>query len=227
MDIYLYDNKNKDFIKFPVVPESISIDSIQKMETFESLGQGDLKILGLMGNRKFDLNSFFPVNDYPFLKDRTFRGMEYINKIENWRLTREPLIILISDLNINFKCVIENLTYTIQDGSGDIYYKLSIEEYKVPVIKKTTVQQTKIVTSPQNQNVSQPSTTIDYLENSYGIVTAPSGLNVRTGNGIGYEKLGTLSYNEKVKLFRLEGDWWHIYYPPHGGHVSAEWIRRI
>ncbi|CAM2827854.1 N-acetylmuramoyl-L-alanine amidase [Hathewaya histolytica] len=37
--------------------------------------------------------------------------------------------------------------------------------------------------------------------------------------------LGHLYRGDKVKLFRKEGDWMHIYYPPHGGYVHAKYIK--
>lgn len=228
MDIFLWDNKQIDILKLPVVPESIEVQSPQKIETFEALGQGELKIIGIKGTLKLTLESFFPVKDYPFLRDRSMKGMEYVEKIERWRDTRTPLIILIDDMKLTFFCVIENASYSIQDGSGDVYYKLDIEQYKTPMIKKLETQ-TKITTSEQNQGKPQPSNEVDYLENAYGIVTAESGLNVRSGNGIGYDKIGVLSYNEKIRLYRLEedGKWWHIYYNNGSGHVSADYVRRI
>lgn len=226
MDIFLYNVSKSEFIKFPVVPKKIEVQSPQKIETFETLGQGDLKIIGLKGNRSFSLESFFPVKDYPFLHDRTYKGMQYVDIIEKWRATREPLNVVISELKVNFNCVIENFTNAIQDGSGDIYYNLDIEECKIPQIKKTSTN-TKIVTVALKKGQTQPPTTTDFNKNTYGIVTAKDGVNVRSGEGIGYSKLGTLTYNTKVKLLRLNGTWWSISYGSKTGHVSSEFVKKV
>ncbi|GAA0787929.1 N-acetylmuramoyl-L-alanine amidase [Hathewaya limosa] len=37
--------------------------------------------------------------------------------------------------------------------------------------------------------------------------------------------LSYLNKGDKVKLYRKEGDWIHIYYPNHGGYVSAKYIK--
>ncbi len=221
MDIFLYDNNKQDFIKFPVIPKEININSKQKIENFETITYGDLKLIGLKGNRKLSLDSFFPKTHYGFSKDRKLEGMQYVDKIEKWRETRTPLVLLISDLNINFKCVIDNLDYSIKDGTGDIYYKMSIEEFKVPTIKTQTNPSSK-----KPVTVSKPEVVVN--KSTYGIVTADV-LNVRSGNGINYSIIGSLKKNTKVKLFRLEGGgkWWHIYFGNKGGHVSAQYIRRI
>lgn len=221
MEIFMYDVKKQESIQIPVIPQSIEVQSPQKIESFETLGQGDLKLIGVKGNRTLTLSSFFPVNDYPFAKITNMKGMQYVEKIESWRAQRNPLNILITNLNINFKCVVDSFSYSIQDGSGDIYYNINIEEFKTPVFKKITPDKKKITTSP--------SKTVTPLASTYGIVTAKDGLNVRSGNGTNYPIIGTLAYNQKVKLFRLEdsGKWWHIYYGNHGGRVSSEWIRRV
>ena len=226
MDIYLYNITKSEFIKFPVIPKTIEVQSPQKIDTFETLGQGDLKIIGLKGNRSFSLESFFPSKDYPFLHDRTYKGMEYVDKIEKWRATRQPMVIIISELKVNFNCVIENFKPGIQDGSGDIYYTLDIEEAKIPQIKKVA-KTTKITTVPLKKGQTQPSTTTTFNKSTYGIVTAKGGVNVRSGGGIGYSKLGLLTYNSKVKLLRLEGKWWSVYYGNHGGYISAEFIKKV
>lgn len=223
MDIFLYDNNNREYINLPVIPKSVQISSPQKIETFETLGQGDLKLIGVKGNRKLSLESFFPKNNnYSFQKSRQWKGMQNIDRIELWRGNRSPLTLIISDLNINFKCVITNLNYEIKDGTGDIYYNLDIEEYKVPFYGiKTTPSTTKKISTVKTEKV-------ETYKSTYGIVTADI-LNVRDGNGTNYKILGTLKKGDKVKLFRLESNnkWWHIYYGNHGGHVSAEYIRRI
>ena len=213
MDIFLYGSTGGNII-FPVIPQKIEVQSPQKIETFESLGQGDLKIIGLKGNRTFALESFFPVNDYPFLKDRTYKGMEYVDIIERWRSTKQPLTVAISDLKINFKCVIENFNYAIQDGSGDIYYKLDIEEYKTPLIIKTS---TKIVTTVP----------VKFSNNAYGIVINKKGASVMSGPGLNYTKVGALTYGTKIKVWRVEGEWLHIYFGKQAGHIKTNLVKRV
>lgn len=224
-DIFLNDGKG-DAMVFPVVPKKIEIQSPQKIETFESLGQGDLKIISLKGNRKLSLESFFPLNYYPFARDRSYKGMEYVNKIEQWRDTREPLTIALSGLEVIFKCVIENFSYAIQDGSGDIYYNLDIEEYKIPVIKKVT-SATKIVTVQLKPGQTQPPKVVDFNKSTYGIVQNKNGSIVRTGKGKNYAKIDTLKFGTKVKLLKLENGWWHIIYNNKNAYISSASIKKV
>lgn len=216
MDIFLYNYDKTEFIKFPVVPLRIEVESPQKIETFEALGIGDLKIIGIKGNRMTQINSFFPVKDYPFSRDRTYKGMEYINIIERWRETRDPMHIVISELNVNFQCVIENMPYSIQDGSGDIYYKMDIEESKPPEVKKISPG-AKIKTVPDD---------VVFNKNSYSVVTADV-LNVRSGSGKGYEEVGELTKGQRVKMLKTVGDWSQIVFNNKTAYVHSDYIRRV
>lgn len=140
MDIYIYTNDREEIIKFPVIPNEITISSPQKNETFETINMGELKIIGLKGLKTFSLNSFFPSKDYPFLKDRTYKGFEYVDIIEQWRekdyFTEYPLkfplrITIIGDnMDISMPIAIDTFEYGIKDASNDVWYTLGISEYK-------------------------------------------------------------------------------------------------
>lgn len=60
----------------------------------------------------------------------------------------------------------------------------------------------------------------------YGTVTADV-LNVRSGRGTGYNKIGSLKYGDKVKLCYLLNNWWSIDYGTNVGYVSADYIKYI
>lgn len=202
MDIYLrqFDNPN-DFIKFPVIPKGVNCNSEQKIETFETLSIGDLKLLGVMGNRTLTLSSFFPNKDYPFLRDRTYTGMEYIDKIQAWRASKKPLKINISDLNIVMNCVIESLDFAIQDGSGDIYYNLSVEEYKMPQINKAKLKErlVRINTVPVTQITTPKSSYVKKKKSKPKV-------KVYSGPAIGYDLLAEIDKDVKVKILGKEGE---------------------
>ncbi|KIE48377.1 bacterial SH3 domain protein [Clostridium argentinense CDC 2741] len=62
------------------------------------------------------------------------------------------------------------------------------------------------------------------LDERIGIVTAKDGLNIRQGKSTNSKILGILKHEEKVRLYRKENDWIHIYYSKHGGYVYAGYI---
>ncbi len=52
------------------------------------------------------------------------------------------------------------------------------------------------------------------LDGKTGTIYTPSGVNVRESKSTFSSRC--LPNGEKVNLYRIEGDWIHIYYPPHG-----------
>lgn len=130
MDIYLSINNREQVIKLPVLPSEINVESPMNNNTFESISLGTLKTIGLKGLKSLEIASFFPVKDYPFLRDRTYKGWEYVDMIESWMDKRIPIRVIVTETNINLAMSIESFSHGIRDGSGDIYYTLSFEEYK-------------------------------------------------------------------------------------------------
>lgn len=62
------------------------------------------------------------------------------------------------------------------------------------------------------------------LDGKTGTICTPSGVNIREKKSTSSRILGALPNGANVKLYRKEGDWIHIYYPPHGGYVYGKYI---
>ncbi|ACO85132.1 N-acetylmuramoyl-L-alanine amidase [Clostridium botulinum] len=79
-----------------------------------------------------------------------------------------------------------------------------------------------------NSTPSKPTSNNDSwinLDGKTGTINTPSGVNIREKKSTSSRILGALPNGAKVNLYRKEGDWMHIYYPPHGGYVYAKYIR--
>lgn len=137
MDIFLSNKNRSQIIKLPVIPSEIMIQSPNQNETFTTVAQGDILLIGPAGLKTLSLSSFFPVKNYPFLKDRTYKGMEYVNIIEKWKTSKEPIRLVIAAKKplINMLCGFE-FEYGIKDGSGDIHYTLTLTEFKLLPLQK-------------------------------------------------------------------------------------------
>lgn len=130
MDIFLSINNREQVIKLPVLPSDFTIQTGMKNETYDTIGQGEIKLIGLPSLRAISLSSFFPAKDYPFLKDVTYKAWEYVELLEQWKERRVPIRIVITDTPINMSCSIESFEYGIEDGTGDIYYTLALSDFK-------------------------------------------------------------------------------------------------
>lgn len=129
MDIYLSINNREQVIKLPVVPETFTINSPQNNEKYNTISQGDIKLIGKRGLKSLTIQSFFPSKDYPFAKDKTYIGWEYVEIIESWIDREVPIRLIITDTPINMVCSIENFDYGT-DTTGDVNYSLSLSEFK-------------------------------------------------------------------------------------------------
>lgn len=139
MDIFLSINNREQVIQLPIVPAEFKVQSPFSNEVFSTISQGDIKLIGQRGLKSITLDSFFPVKDYPFLRDRTYKGWEYVKIIEAWRRRRVPIRLIITGTPMNIAMVIDNFEYGVQDGSGDVYYSLSLSEFKFIILETKKV----------------------------------------------------------------------------------------
>lgn len=131
MDIFLSINSREQVIQLPVVP-AFKIPSPMNNEVYSTINQGDIKLIGQRGLKALTLESYFPAKDYPFLRDRTYKGWEYVEIIEAWMDRRRPIRLIITNTPINLPMTIENFECGPKDGdgSGDVYYSLSLSEFR-------------------------------------------------------------------------------------------------
>ena len=134
MDFILSWNNREGVLIFPVVPnEAIVLQRAQKNETFDSVS-GEMQALGTLGLATFELESFFPTHDYPFIRPGGKRpAWDFGRTIEAVRARRIPFRAVHLD---NSGREIFNLPVSVdsfehwQDQAGDISYRLSFREYR-------------------------------------------------------------------------------------------------
>ncbi|QNB48213.1 hypothetical protein BR63_19220 [Thermanaerosceptrum fracticalcis] len=139
MDIYLSINNREQVIRLPVVPKEIKIQSDMDNTTFNTITLGDIKLIGLPALKTVSIQSFFPQQEYSFTRDKTYKGWEYVEIIVAWKARREPIRLIITETPINMACTIESFEYGPQDGTGDVYYTLSLSEFKFVQLEQRSV----------------------------------------------------------------------------------------
>ncbi|MEK4247591.1 hypothetical protein MKZ20_20145 [Psychrobacillus sp. FSL K6-2684] len=130
MDIFLSINNREQVIQLPIVPSGFKISSPVNNNRHTTVNLGDLSLIGLRGLKELTIDSFFPSKDYPFSRDKTYKGWEYVEKIEAWIDRKLPIRLIVTNTPVNMLMVIENFEYGPQDGSGDIYYTLSLSQFR-------------------------------------------------------------------------------------------------
>ncbi|RKD26681.1 hypothetical protein BEP19_15855 [Ammoniphilus oxalaticus] len=139
MDIFLSINNREQVIQLPVVPSEFRIPNPQNHETFTTINQGDIRLIGKRGLQTITIDSFFPSKDYPFLRSRQYWGWEYVDIIQSWIDREVPIRLIITNTPINMAVTIDDFEYGPRDGSGDVYYTLPLTEFKFIELKSRGV----------------------------------------------------------------------------------------
>ena len=132
MDIYLSVNNRTDVMRLPVIPPEFTISKPQSTEVFETVSRGELQIIGVPKLKGITISSFFPVRDYPYLRDASMKGWEYVYKIDTWIEQKLPIRLIITDTPINMAVAVKDFDYSIKTD-GDLWYNLQLEEFPLPM----------------------------------------------------------------------------------------------
>ena len=120
-------------IDIPVLPEKLKVTSPGNNDTATVLVLGDVLILRKKGLRTVACDSFFPVNDAPFVTGRITDPVEIVKAIQKARDSLDPVRFLITgtDLDINVRMGVETFDYEERAGElGDFYYSIKLSEWK-------------------------------------------------------------------------------------------------
>ena len=130
MDIYLSVNNRAEVLRLPVLPPEFTVSKGRNNEVFDTVSQGQLKLIGTSALKTISWSSFFPVRDYPFLRDRSDTAFGYLYTIDPWSARKLPIRLIITDTPINMAVTIDDLTYTI-GKDGDMKYSITLSEVKL------------------------------------------------------------------------------------------------
>lgn len=130
MDIYLSVNNRADVMKLPVLPPTFTIMKPQGLQTFETVSRGELQLIGTPKLKSISISAFFPIRDYPYLRDTSMKGWEYVYKIDTWIAQKLPIRLIITDTPINMAVAVKNFQYSIKTD-GDLWYTLELEEFNL------------------------------------------------------------------------------------------------
>ena len=146
LEIYL---KGDDTIRFPVTPSEVSCETSANISTESVNDLGNVSLFSGVELRTIPISSFFPNRQYSFC---TYSNVEppyeFVSKIEKWQNEGKKLRYIVSDGYTNIPVMINSFSYREQDGTGDVYFDLSLIEYKEIKLNKTT----------SNNNVNNNST---------------------------------------------------------------------
>lgn len=139
MDYYLSFNNNAESLRLPVIPSAFEMSLPNQNTTVDITSIGEVNLIGKVGLATITIESFFPAQQYPFCLYTGFpKPYECILKLKKWKESGKPIRLIVTQSPINYAMAIESLTYSEQDGTGDVYFSLELKEYKF--IKAATNQ---------------------------------------------------------------------------------------
>jgi len=157
MDIFLSVNNRAEIIQLPIVPSEFKINSPVNNETFTTINQGDIKLMGERGLKDLTIETFFPNKKYSFARSNQYTRWQYVEMIESWIERKLRVRLVVTGSPVNMVTVIDNFEYGPQDGSGDIYYSLSLSEFKdIKLQKKAIVPESKPAIKKSGMNAGTP-----------------------------------------------------------------------
>lgn len=145
MEIWL--KYEDDSYRFAILPTSFEIQGQQGNTIVTVHSVGEINLLGNANLKTVELSSFFPSQEYSFCQYTGFNldPYVYVRKIEKWKKKKYTPRLIITETNINMPVSIENFYYGENDGSGDVYFTLSLKEYKELSYTKRAVKKAKTI----------------------------------------------------------------------------------
>lgn len=128
MEIWLRNDRLK--FQLPVNPPEIKINGTAKVSGEGIVRYGDISIYAGRGLRKVEISSIFPNHEYNWVEYKPFpKPYTCVDNVNSWFRRGSPVLFTVTGTNINMYMTITDFNYGEQDGTGDVYYTISMIEY--------------------------------------------------------------------------------------------------
>lgn len=170
VEFWLSYNNGAEKFRLPVNPPTLNVNTPFGNTDVDISHFGEFTVIGERGSAELSFESFFPKHynasfcEYTNLKEPEL----LVRVIERWRDKRRPLRFVVTGTNINYAVTIRDFSYEVERAGnvGDIYYTLSLKEYRFldtsakPVdVKKAPVPADKQRPPVVNKEASKPAQT--------------------------------------------------------------------
>lgn len=160
IEFWLSFNNGAEKLRLPVNPESVNVSSPFNHSDISIAQLGNYAIIGERGLKEYSFASFFPRDYNPTYCE--YNGFPspwtFVETIERWRDSRQPMRLTITGTPINAAITIREFTYTPDKagGPGDIYFEVFFKEFRFVQIPRTV---TASSTTPPKQRPAVPKPT--------------------------------------------------------------------
>lgn len=183
MEIYI--SMGNDRLRLPVLPESFEVMVANQNETVNINAIGEINLIGKTGLEELSFTSFFPAQNYSFnAYSNPEKPLDLVNKVKKWRVSGDPVRVIITKSPVNLEMSIESFVYGERDGTSDVYYTIELKEYKrLQVKKSTTATKKPAAKRPVPAKPKRKTYIVKRGDNLWNIAKK------HTGNAMNYKKI--------------------------------------
>ena len=150
IEFWLKFNNGAEQIQLPVNPETLNVSTDHQFDDIEVSQLGEYTVIGDENLKDFSFSSFLPRDYNPsFCEYETIPNpWEIIETFERWRNSGNPCRFIVTNTPINFAVTIRDFDYDPERAGnpGDIYFNLSLKEYRFIEFKEVEIPEIEIET---------------------------------------------------------------------------------
>lgn len=157
IEFWLSYNSGAEAMRLPVNPTTLNVNTPFGNTDIELAHFGEYTVIGERGAAELSFESFFPLQyNASYCEYSVFSlPSTFVNTIERWRDNRKPLRFIVTGTRINYAVTIRDFSYEIERAGnpGDIYYTLSLKEYR---FLDTSATPKAVTTTPKPADKQRP-----------------------------------------------------------------------
>lgn len=122
----------KTEMTLPITPPSFTIPYGNRIETINIHELGDVNLSGYGTLPSIRIDCQFPAHDYPFAEPEanTSDPYYYVKQLQRWIDEKAVIRFIVSETPVNIQCLIEEVEYGEQDGTGDVLASIMLRGYR-------------------------------------------------------------------------------------------------
>jgi nucleoid-associated protein YgaU len=198
-EIWLGTDDNK--IRFPVTPQERGVSRSADISSENVISLGEVTFFNGMKLKTISLSSFFPAQEYSFCGYSGFmKPYEFSEQIQKWMYAGTVVRLIITETPTNLLCLISHFETKEQDFTGDLYFDLTLTEYKKVNVPKIETSQSS---STENTTRTETSESTTSTQKTHKVVKGDSLWDIAQkfyGKGSLYKKIKEANWDTYPEL---------------------------
>ena len=117
-------------LMLPVTPKSFTWGAGKSIETVNISEVGDVSLAGKPTRYRGRIECMFPASSYPWLTPGAVPDpYYYVDRFRDWAGGRKVIRFIVGGTQVNSQVLVENIQYSEQDASGDVYAVIDLAEW--------------------------------------------------------------------------------------------------